>query len=66
LSARATVCVDVTPFKGQIPDRFVKFGLADKWEAKSGQGEIDQMRAAFSASEYKFNEFGGLLVVHKR
>lgn len=66
LSARGTVCIDVTPFKGQIPDRFVKYGQADKWEVKSGQEEIDKMRVTLSSSDYKFHEFGGLLVVHKR
>merc|ERR1719387_522224 len=45
LSAQGTVCLDVSPYKGQPPDRYVKFGHADKWVAPSGQEEID----AFSA-----------------
>jgi len=66
LAERAVVCVDTTPFKGQIPTRYMKAGLEDKWECSSGQEEIDALRKAVSESEdLKFHEFAGLLVVQR-
>jgi predicted O-methyltransferase YrrM len=66
LSERGVVCVDVTPFKGQPPQRYIRFGQADQYKVESGQAEIDGLRAAVSASsEFTTNEFGGLLVIQR-
>eukprot|EP00411_Alexandrium_monilatum_P017701 CAMPEP_0175236070 /NCGR_PEP_ID=MMETSP0093-20121207/27814_1 /TAXON_ID=311494 /ORGANISM="Alexandrium monilatum, Strain CCMP3105" /LENGTH=298 /DNA_ID=CAMNT_0016530005 /DNA_START=77 /DNA_END=973 /DNA_ORIENTATION=- len=64
LSGKATVCVDVTPFKGQPPDRYVKFGQADRWVENSGQDDIDAFRAFVQGSpKYQTFELAGMLVV---
>jgi len=66
LSERAAVCVDVTPFKGQPPDRYVRFGQADKWAESSGQEEIDAFRAFVRGSvEFQSYELAGMLVVRR-
>eukprot|EP00927_Polykrikos_kofoidii_P082401 TRINITY_DN8191_c0_g1_i1.p1 TRINITY_DN8191_c0_g1~~TRINITY_DN8191_c0_g1_i1.p1 ORF type:complete len:269 (-),score=55.13 TRINITY_DN8191_c0_g1_i1:185-991(-) len=63
LSPQSVVCVDITPFKGQPPQRFIRFGQADQWKVESGQEEIDEMRKLLTmSSEFTCNEFGGLLV----
>jgi len=67
LSEDAVVCVDMTPFKGQPPLRYLKYGFPYRYEAESGQKEIDALRASVSASpELVSYEFGGMLVVQKR
>jgi predicted O-methyltransferase YrrM len=67
LSDRAVVCVDTTPFKGQAPIRYTKFGQEDKWECSSGEDEIRALRKAVANSEeFKAHEFSGLLVVQKK
>lgn len=64
LSEKAIVCVDMTPFKGQPPMRYTRFGQADKWEIKSGQEEIDALRKFVTSSlDFTSYEFSGLLVV---
>mmetsp|Transcript_53543 Transcript_53543/g.148857 ORF Transcript_53543/g.148857 Transcript_53543/m.148857 type:complete len:269 (-) Transcript_53543:54-860(-) len=66
LSDRAVVCVDTTPFKGQPPERYVKYGQTDHWEPVSGEAEIDAFRASVFRSEaFSANEFGGLVVVQR-
>jgi len=66
LSSKGVVCLDTTPFKGQVPTRYVKFGQAERWEACSGEEEISSLRAAVaSAPEFVSHEFGGLLVVQR-
>jgi len=66
LSPKAVVCLDTTPFKGQVPTRYVKFGQAERWEAPSGKEEIAALRATVASSdEFTSHEFGGLLVVQR-
>jgi len=66
LSSKAVVCLDTTPFKGQVPTRYVRFGQAERWEAPSGEEEIAGLRAAVAAApEFVSHEFGGLLVVQR-
>lgn len=66
LSDKAVVCLDTTPFKGQPPTRYVRFGQAERWETSSGEEEILALRGAVAAaSEYTAHEFGGLLVVQR-
>jgi len=66
LSDSAVVCVDMTPFKGQPPERYVRFGQADKWVNNSGQESIDALRADLQRStEFTAMEFGGLVVVQR-
>mmetsp|Transcript_62605 Transcript_62605/g.135920 ORF Transcript_62605/g.135920 Transcript_62605/m.135920 type:complete len:266 (+) Transcript_62605:33-830(+) len=64
LSGRAVVCVDTTPFKGQPPARYKRFGQADKWVVESGQEEIDALRADVAATMgIAARETDGLLVI---
>mmetsp|Transcript_26782 Transcript_26782/g.77366 ORF Transcript_26782/g.77366 Transcript_26782/m.77366 type:complete len:310 (-) Transcript_26782:147-1076(-) len=66
LSDRAVLCFDMTPFKGQPPARYVKFGQADRWESNSGEQEIGALRALVAAlPDAAAHEFGGLLVVRR-
>jgi len=66
LSKQAVVCVDLTPFKGQPPLRYVKYGFPYTWEASSGQKQIDELRTNVAASsQFASHEVGQLLVVHR-
>jgi len=66
LSDRAVVCVDTTPFKGQPPKRYVRFGQAERWVVNSGQAEIDALRADVAATEgITGMEGDGLLVIRR-
>eukprot|EP00425_Heterocapsa_triquetra_P004083 CAMPEP_0195064416 /NCGR_PEP_ID=MMETSP0448-20130528/10469_1 /TAXON_ID=66468 /ORGANISM="Heterocapsa triquestra, Strain CCMP 448" /LENGTH=271 /DNA_ID=CAMNT_0040095423 /DNA_START=73 /DNA_END=888 /DNA_ORIENTATION=- len=66
LSEHAVVCVDLTPFKGQPPLRYVKYGFPYTWEASSGQKQIDELRTHVAAtSQFVSHEVGQLLVVHE-
>lgn len=67
LSERAVVCVDMTPFKGQPPVRYVRFGQADRWECPSGEAEMNALREHVNSSGgFVCHEFGGLMVVQRR
>jgi len=67
LAPQAVVCLDMIPFKGQPPTRYVKFGQADRWEMCSGEQEISALRAMVTdAPEFTSHEFGGLLVVQRK
>ena len=66
LSERAVVCVDLTPFKGQPPLRYVKYGFPYTWEAESGRKEIDDLKAHVAAAQrFASHEAGQLLVVQR-
>lgn len=62
----AVMCVDMTPFKGQPPLRFVKFGFPYQCETSSGQEQLEALRASLKAKpEFAAYEFGGLLIVQR-
>uniref|UniRef100_A0A7S1WN54 Caffeoyl-CoA O-methyltransferase n=1 Tax=Alexandrium catenella TaxID=2925 RepID=A0A7S1WN54_ALECA len=64
IAKNVTICVDITPFKGQPPDRYVRFGQADRWEQNSGQEEIDSFRGFVQgSSSFQVFELAGMLVV---
>jgi caffeoyl-CoA O-methyltransferase len=66
LSEDAVVCVDLTPFKGQPPLRYLKYGFPYQYEAESGQKAIDALRASVAASpRLAAYEFGQMLVVQQ-
>lgn len=66
LADGAVVCVDTTPFKGQPPVRYVRYGFPYRWESSSGLEEIAALRRAVQAApEFAAHEFGGLLVVQR-
>jgi predicted O-methyltransferase YrrM len=66
LSEFAVVCVDLTPFKGQPPLRYQKYGFP-YLEEGSGQKAIDALRARLAASpEVAAYEFGQMMVVQRR
>mmetsp|Transcript_33431 Transcript_33431/g.69931 ORF Transcript_33431/g.69931 Transcript_33431/m.69931 type:complete len:286 (+) Transcript_33431:64-921(+) len=67
LSEEATICIDVTPFKGQPPLRYIRFGQADKWVVPSGQDEIDALRASVKdLAIYDVHETGGLIILRRK
>jgi len=67
LSEDAVVCVDLTPFKGQPPLRYLKYGFPYQYEAESGQRAIDVLRASVAASpRFAAYEFGQMLVVQEK
>jgi len=67
LSKDAVVCVDLTPFKGQPPLRYLKYGFPYQYEAESGQKAIDAVRACVAASpRFTAYEFGQMLVVQEK
>lgn len=66
LSKDAVVCVDMTPFKGQPPVRYVKYGFPHRWQSSSGKDEIDKFRnIVMGSNEFEAHEFGGLLIVQR-
>lgn len=66
LAPNGVVCVDMTPFKGQPPTRYARFGQAHRWEFNSGIDEINAVRKAVDeAPDCVGHEFGGLLVVRR-
>jgi len=67
LTDSAVICVDLTPYKGQPPLRYIKYKFPYPFEAASGQKEIDQLRASVACSkELVSYEFGRMLVVQKK
>jgi len=66
LSDRAIVCIDLTPFKGQPPLRYVKYGFPYRWESDSGLAQIDAMRKQVRESPgFQCYEIAGLLIVQR-
>jgi len=66
LSEQGAVCLDVSPYKGQPPDRYVKFGHADKWVAPSSSEEINAFCAHVRAVPGLVAfQMGGLLVARR-
>lgn len=64
LAPNAVVAVDMTPFKGQPPLRFVKFGFPYRCETSSGEQQIRELRSLVQQSaDFSSHEFGGLLMV---
>lgn len=65
LTDDATVCIDITPFKGQLLVPYVK-GKMDDWIVKSGQESIDSFVAFVkSLAGIDVVESNGLVVVQK-
>merc|ERR1719401_423458 len=63
----AIVCVDTTPFKGQISIPYVKYGKPGYWLINSGQAEIDELRSfAASSEEFESKEDACLLEIRKK
>merc|ERR1719293_475297 len=64
----ATVCVDMTPFKGQLlVQQYVKHGKPDEWVVYSGQEQLDTLRSSIKASsDFTISERNGLLIARKR
>jgi predicted O-methyltransferase YrrM len=71
LGAKATVCIDVTPYKGQAPIKTKGPSCGDLqgdvWITPSGQDQIDSVRRTLEAStEHTVYTVAGLLVSHSR
>jgi len=67
LSEGGILCVDITPFKGQLFTQYVKAGKAEEWMISSGQGYIDSVREYVKTlpTNYHSTESGYLLMVQK-
>jgi caffeoyl-CoA O-methyltransferase len=67
VTAHPVLCVDTTPFKGQIPLRYQRYGLADKASpVDSGEQHIVAFAKAIKGSQdFVAHEFGGMVVVQK-
>jgi predicted O-methyltransferase YrrM len=67
LTERPVVCVDTTPFKGQIPLRYQRFGMADKvTPPDSGEQNIIAFAKAIKEMPgLTASELGGMLVLQK-
>lgn len=67
LTQGAIVCVDVQPYKGQTPVRYVKHGKApsaDQWILPTGQDKVDGLLKLLETSaRFSSYKVGGLLVV---
>lgn len=67
LSPRGAIVLDTTPYKGQPPDRYVKFGITERWECNSGQGAIDDALAKLRAEDsVRMSSFAGVTVLYPR
>lgn len=60
------ICVDVTPFKGQLSTQ-VQSGKQDSWLINSGQSEIEELRTFVTSSvDFESSEDAGILQVCKK
>jgi predicted O-methyltransferase YrrM len=67
LSERAIVCVDMTPFKGQVPTRYARYGFPYRWEGRSGEEDMKSLRAEVKDSaELVGHEVGRMLIVRRK
>jgi caffeoyl-CoA O-methyltransferase len=64
---RPVVCVDTTPFKGQIPLRYQRFGMADKMTpVDSGEEHIRAfVKAIMKSEDMVAQQFGGMVVAQR-
>jgi len=67
LSEGGILCMDVTPFKGQLFTQYIKAGKPDEWMVSSGQDYIDKVREYVKSLPANFHstESGCLLVMQK-
>jgi len=62
LAEGGTVCIDITPYKGQMPVRHST--LADQWIVPSGMDKVDELVAELQSDDkFTLNKQEGLLLV---
>jgi len=67
LAEGAIVCVDLTPYKGQPPTRYLKFGFPHRWQCESGEKEINAIRERVkSMPDFNWHEVQQLLIVQRK
>ena len=66
MSDNYLICVDVTPFKGQLANPQSDKEDQDSWLINSGHSEIESMREFVRSGDFDFCEVGGLLQVCKK
>lgn len=65
LADRAAIVLDTTPYKGQPPDRYVKYGATQYWESNSGKEAIEQtLQKLHQEESIKVSSFSGVTVVY--
>jgi predicted O-methyltransferase YrrM len=67
VTERPLICVDSTPFKGQIPARYMRFGMADKIAPPdSGEQQIRDFAAHIKErADFVAHEFCGMIVLQR-
>lgn len=67
LSSRGAIVLDTTPYKGQPPDRYVKYGAVERWECNSGQAAIQDVLSKLRAEDgFVVSSFAGATVLFRR
>jgi len=67
LSQRGAIVLDTTPYKGQPPDRYVKYGAVERWECNSGQAAIqDVLGKLQNETAFLVSAFAGVTVLTRR
>ncbi|CAJ1337348.1 unnamed protein product [Effrenium voratum] len=67
LTAKAVLVVDTTPYKGQPPDRYVRFGAAEKWHNNSGKEAIEDALKRFQTeASVSMSTFAGVTVLYPK
>lgn len=67
VTPNAPIVLDTTPYKGQPPDRYVRWGASERWESNSGQGAIeDVMTKLRNEKSVMMASFAGVTVLYPR
>lgn len=67
LSPKGAVVLDTTPYKGQPPDRYVRFGAAERWESNSGKAAIEDALAKLRKEDsMMMATFSGVTVLYPK
>lgn len=67
LSQRGAIVLDTTPYKGQPPDRYVKYGAVERWESNSGQAAIQEVLSKLqNEASFLVSAFAGVTVLCRR
>lgn len=65
LAPKAAIVVDTTPYKGQPPDRYVRFGAEERWQSNSGKEAIESALHRFQKEgSVTMASFAGVTVLY--
>lgn len=64
---KAPIVLDTTPYKGQPPDRYVRWGATERWESNSGQAAIEDVITRLrNEKSVSMASFAGVTVLYPR